>query len=264
MGMQGSYDVIRLGPEYASGIFELIRLGSEPGIYEMTICSCEGYRKYIIPFLERPPFSLHSTFMGIADGRGVLLGFAEWRLIVRALHLNNLFVHPEARGKGIGKSLLRWGIRYAEGYGVREITLDGFVSNAGVLGWYERVGFRPVHTTAWLAGDLPALTQSGNGGGRTFRIGNLDDAQDIHAVYQFSNLEIETSLARYVVGRIGGAYYRVSTPAALRDKELIAGLKEFDPARKLAALVPEEAQMPGWLAKVDTSVRMMMEVGGKT
>lgn len=263
MAADGNYDVIRLGPEHVAAIFELIRLGSEPGIYEMTICSCEGYRKYIIPFLERPPFSLHSTFMGITDGRGVLLGFAEWRLIVRALHLNNLFVHPEARGKGVGKALLRWGIRYAERNGVREMSLDGFVSNGGVLGWYERVGFRPEYTTAWYAGVLPALPEARNGGGRTFRIDNLDDAQDIHAVYQFSNLEIETTRARYVVGRIGGAYYRVSTPAALQDEELVAGLKEFDPARKLAALVPEEAPMPGWLAKVDSSVRMMMEIGGK-
>lgn len=43
---------------------------------------------------------------------GQLLGFAHWQKILRPLcgthtgYLHDLFVHPEARGRGIGKSLI--------------------------------------------------------------------------------------------------------------------------------------------------------------
>lgn len=65
-------------------------------------------------------------FMGIADDR-----------------LEMLFLAPQARGKGIGKSLLTFAIKEA---GVRHLTVNE--QNPQAVGFYEHMGFQVVKRTA--------------------------------------------------------------------------------------------------------------------
>ena len=66
------------------------------------------------------------------DGDGTLLGFmgvAEGRLEM-------LFLSPAARGKGLGRQLLQYGI---EQYGVTELTVNE--QNPQAVGFYTHMGF---------------------------------------------------------------------------------------------------------------------------
>lgn len=60
-----------------------------------------------------------AAFMGIEKGR-----------------LEMLFLAPEARGNGLGRQLLEYGIRK---YGVRELTVNE--QNPQAVGFYEHMGF---------------------------------------------------------------------------------------------------------------------------
>ena len=60
-----------------------------------------------------------SAFMGVANER-----------------LEMLFIVPEKRGQGIGRTLLQYGI---QNYGVRELTVNE--QNPQAVGFYEHMGF---------------------------------------------------------------------------------------------------------------------------
>ena len=65
------------------------------------------------------------AFMGIDQGR-----------------LEMLFVHPQARGKGIGKALLLYGM---ENFGVTELTVNA--QNPQAVGFYQHLGFETYKRT---------------------------------------------------------------------------------------------------------------------
>ena len=65
------------------------------------------------------------AFMGTQNGR-----------------LEMLFIAPEERGKGIGKSLLEYGIR---NYGITEVTVNE--QNPQAVGFYEHMGFKTYKRT---------------------------------------------------------------------------------------------------------------------
>ena len=56
--------------------------------------------------------------------------------------LEMLFLAPEARGKGLGKRLLRTAV---EDYGVTRLTVNQ--QNPQAVGLYQHLGFRVTHTT---------------------------------------------------------------------------------------------------------------------
>lgn len=88
----------------------------------------EIIKKYIPQALNETPHlivleneqGLPAAFMGI-DGQ----------------KLEMLFVSSSARGKGLGKKLLRYGIK---GYSVNELTVNE--QNPLAIGFYEHLGFR--------------------------------------------------------------------------------------------------------------------------
>ena len=53
--------------------------------------------------------------------------------------LEMLFLLPSERGKGLGKRLVRHGIRY---YGIREVTVNE--QNPQAVGFYQHMGFKPI------------------------------------------------------------------------------------------------------------------------
>lgn len=73
----------------------------------------------------------------------------EWRVaafctiwvVLDEIHINNIAVRPECRGKGIGKALLEFVLELGAGLGARRATLEVRRSNAAALALYERLGF---------------------------------------------------------------------------------------------------------------------------
>ena len=73
---------------------------------------------------EREPGS-PAAFMGVENGR-----------------LEMLFLVSQARGKGLGKDMLRFGM---ERYGIRELTVNE--QNPQAVGFYEHLGFETYKRT---------------------------------------------------------------------------------------------------------------------
>ena len=58
-----------------------------------------------------------------------------------ALELSQLYLLPEAQGRGIGPVLLDWSIAEARARGATELVLSVFVDNRRARRLYERLGF---------------------------------------------------------------------------------------------------------------------------
>ena len=69
----------------------------------------------------------------IARDRGGLLGF----LGAEGARLEMLFLEPEARGRGVGAALVRYGLRQ---FALTEVTVNE--QNPEARGFYEHMGFR--------------------------------------------------------------------------------------------------------------------------
>jgi GNAT superfamily N-acetyltransferase len=61
--------------------------------------------------------------------------------MARIFILNDLFVAPEARGKGVGSALLRRAAEFARGEGAVRLVLSTAVDNFAAQGVYEREGW---------------------------------------------------------------------------------------------------------------------------
>lgn len=71
-------------------------------------------------------------------------GFAAFWKVVDEMHINNLAVHPELRGHGIGRRLLTRVLAEAAGMGVRRATLEVRRSNVAAQRLYAGAGFTVV------------------------------------------------------------------------------------------------------------------------
>jgi len=85
-------------------------------------------------------------FLVARDDRGVLGALLVHRERIRALrHVGRLelFVHPDARRRGVGDALLAEAVRRAEADPVlRKLSLAVFADNAPALALYRKHGFR--------------------------------------------------------------------------------------------------------------------------
>jgi L-amino acid N-acyltransferase YncA len=86
----------------------------------------------------------------VAEEGGQVLGFAycQWfkpRPAYRFSAEDSIYLHPDARGKGLGKQLLAELARQAEAAGIRKlIAVIGDSGNAGSVGVHRSLGFTQV------------------------------------------------------------------------------------------------------------------------
>jgi len=59
------------------------------------------------------------------------------------LNIHDIVVHAEARGQGIGRTLLGWAEQRARALGCCKLTLEVLSNNTRALAAYERAGFAP-------------------------------------------------------------------------------------------------------------------------
>mgnify|MGYP001811663458 FL=1 len=80
----------------------------------------------------------------VAEEAGEVIGYGGMMTVADEGHITNLAVAPAARGRGIATRLV---LDLAEGAldaGVRHLTLEVRLSNAGARRLYSRFGFAPV------------------------------------------------------------------------------------------------------------------------
>lgn len=77
------------------------------------------------------------------DGRDILGFLASW-VVADEMHLNNIATHPEFRGRGIAKELLREALLNGRMRDALFCILEVRVSNLAAVGLYEHFRFAPV------------------------------------------------------------------------------------------------------------------------
>jgi ribosomal-protein-alanine N-acetyltransferase len=77
----------------------------------------------------------------VRDAAGRILGFCSFWRVLDELHINNLAIAPEERGRGAGTALLQRVLQEGERLGARRATLEVRASNLAALRLYERLGF---------------------------------------------------------------------------------------------------------------------------
>ena len=83
---------------------------------------------------------LHSYIFGARVG-GAVVGFLVAHLVVDEAHIVNFAIHPDARGKGVGRSLLDYALVDLWERGARWVTLEVRKSNDVAKELYSSAGF---------------------------------------------------------------------------------------------------------------------------
>ena len=77
----------------------------------------------------------------------------------RDVHVYQVWVAPEHRGRGVGQALLGAVIAWARESGVRQISLDVTCSNTAAMRLYARAGFLPTGEPEPLRPGSPLMKQ---------------------------------------------------------------------------------------------------------
>lgn len=115
-------------PERLAGLVEVWERSVRATHLFLSGGEIEAIRAYVPRALEEVPHLIAAE-----DERGLLAGFMG----AGGQRLEMLFLAPEARGKGVGKALLRYGL---DRYAVRELAVNE--QNPEARGFYEHMGFR--------------------------------------------------------------------------------------------------------------------------
>jgi ribosomal protein S18 acetylase RimI-like enzyme len=94
-----------------------------------------------------------ATFLALRNSLAV--GFATVKLFgeQQRAHLTHLWVQPTQRRRGLGTTLLRQALQFAQDGGCRNVMLWVTEDNDAATGPYERHGFRPSGNNRYLRGD---------------------------------------------------------------------------------------------------------------
>ncbi len=83
----------------------------------------------------------HFAYYVVAQVGQKIVGYCGVWLIMDEAHITNIAVHPEYRGRKIGKCLLRNMMVFAQMQGAKKMTLEVRPSNHAALNLYEQLGF---------------------------------------------------------------------------------------------------------------------------
>jgi ribosomal-protein-alanine N-acetyltransferase len=86
------------------------------------------------------------SFLYVLRGVEGVIGFCSFWLVLDELHINNLAVRGEFRGRGAGTALLDHALREGASRGAERATLEVRRSNAPARRLYERLGFEVAAT----------------------------------------------------------------------------------------------------------------------
>ncbi|MFG3152338.1 GNAT family N-acetyltransferase [Streptomyces sp. NPDC048219] len=149
MSRADEYRITAMAAVHAHQVLEIYQLGTDEGnaTFETTAPSWKEFNAAKLP--EHRYVALDAT--------GRVLGWVAAvpvsdRCAYAGVIEHSVYVHPDARGHGIGAALLRELIRSTEAAGIWTIQSGIFPENTASLVVHQRAGFRP-----------STPTRSGNG-----------------------------------------------------------------------------------------------------
>ncbi|WP_345627685.1 GNAT family N-acetyltransferase [Rugosimonospora acidiphila] len=104
----------------------------------------EGHRYY------RAVLTTHGAACWIAVEDGRTIGYLVARVNgpyptrpIKVAELENVFVEPDARDKGVGTGLVLTFARWAASQGARRMSVTAYAANERAIAFYRRHGFEP-------------------------------------------------------------------------------------------------------------------------
>ena len=122
---------------------ELVRLCAEHATYERSSFHPAGKEEALARMLFAPEARLRCLFAEM-DNR--IIGYATFSVEVstwdadRYMHMDCLFLRPEARSKGIGRALMRRIAQEALAQGVKRMQWQTSSFNVDAIRFYDRLG----------------------------------------------------------------------------------------------------------------------------
>jgi len=86
------------------------------------------------------------SFLAVWRDGDAVAGYITFWLIVDEIHINNVAVRPEARGRGIGRALVEFAMREGVRRGAASVLLEVRSANQAARRLYDRLGFRQTGT----------------------------------------------------------------------------------------------------------------------
>ncbi len=122
-------------PQVLELIKELAIFEKEPDAVEVTVADLEREG-----FVDNPLFTCFVAELDeeIVGAALVYFRFSTWK--GRTLHLEDLIVKEEKRGKGIGEALYKQVMQFAYNRGLKRVAWDVLDWNTGAIRFYERSG----------------------------------------------------------------------------------------------------------------------------
>lgn len=127
----------------AEDMAELVRLCAEHAEYERSAFDPKGKANALETMLFAPDARLKCL---VAEDEGRLIGYASFSVEVstwdadRYMHMDCLFLRPEARNKGIGRALMRRIAQEALALGVIRMQWQTPSFNVDAIRFYDRLG----------------------------------------------------------------------------------------------------------------------------
>ena len=127
----------------------MIRKAVESDLASVRRCAEAAYAKYVNRIGRKPaPMTADfaaqidngSVYVEVGDG-GQVRGFAVCYQRADHLHLENVAVHPEHQGQGLGRRLIEWVEDEAIARGYRRVELYTNARMRGNLALYPRLGY---------------------------------------------------------------------------------------------------------------------------
>jgi phosphinothricin acetyltransferase len=137
------YRITALDAEHAHQVLTIHQLGIDEGnaTFETTAPTWEEFDATKLP---------QHRYVAVDDSGRILGWVAAVRVSDRCAYAgvveHSVYVHPDARGHGIGAALLYELIRSTEAAGIWTIQSGIFPENAASLALHQRAGFRVVGT----------------------------------------------------------------------------------------------------------------------
>ncbi len=100
--------------------------------------------EHVRQLMQKPGFRADGVLLAYRHGR--IAGFCRNELFERRGEVGTLGTVPEARGIGLGRALLRWGVAWLERESTLPVTLLVDGANEGALSLYRSEGFEVTRT----------------------------------------------------------------------------------------------------------------------
>lgn len=130
-------------PEHAAQVLEIYQLGIDEGqaTFETAAPTWEAFDKAKLPAHRHVALDESGRVLG-----WVAVSSVSDRCVYAGVVEHSVYVHPDARGQGIGRALLDALIESTEEAGIWTIQSGIFPENTASLALHRRAGFREVGT----------------------------------------------------------------------------------------------------------------------